>query len=424
MIEKETHTRRKPRVFWVYIGYLLLFFQLTCLSAQPSAAISNYILYDQDGVRVNMELVKPAIPCGENSHGWIYKITTYNLEKITPDRKYLTWRIIMKNCNGQRIQRFFQLDLLGEGLADEIQMFKLDWKFEAESIESLVINVHLNKSESSEKDVNLDEGEKRQAEVVGMYIHVDTSAKMTTTEKENLEKNVVVVEESHLILNEMNMVFIKGGTFQMGCTNDQASACEDDEKPAHSITVSDFYMSKYEVTQKQWREVMGSTPSYFMGCNECPVENVSWNDIQEFLMRLNGKTGNRYRLPTEAEWEFAARGGLLSQGYKYAGSDNLEEVGWHDNNAGNKTHPVGQKKPNELGLYDMSGNVWEWCQDWYGGYSSAPATNPKGPAAGSYRVVHGGSWYSFAQYCRVALRNYDSPGNRFNDLGFRLARTR
>ena len=169
---------------------------------------------------------------------------------------------------------------------------------------------------------------------------------------------------------------------------------------------------------------MENNPSNFSGCDQCPVEEVSWNDIQEFLRRLNTRTGQNYRLPTEAEWEFAARGGNKSRGYKYAGSNNIADVAWYLSNSGYKTRPVGQKSPNELGLYDMSGNVWEWCQDRYGGYSSSAKTNPTGSSTGSFRVIRGGSWDSDPQDCRVANRYNFGPGIRYYGLvGFRLART-
>jgi formylglycine-generating enzyme required for sulfatase activity len=226
-------------------------------------------------------------------------------------------------------------------------------------------------------------------------------------------------------LRQYNMVRIKGGTFTMGCTSEQGSDCDSDEQPVHQVTVSDFYIGRYEVTQKEWREVMGSDPPElaFKGCDNCPVERVSWEDIQQFLLKLNAKTGKAYRLPTEAEWEYAARGGSSSRGFKYAGSNTIDEVAWYTSNSGDKTRPVGQKKANELGLYDMSGNVWEWCQDWKGDYSSSAQTNPKGPSTGSGRVIRGGSWIDLPQICRVASRLYYTPGFRYGYIGFRLSRT-
>jgi formylglycine-generating enzyme required for sulfatase activity len=206
------------------------------------------------------------------------------------------------------------------------------------------------------------------------------------------------------------MIYISGGSFSMGSS---------DEKPIHSVTLSSFYMSKYEVTQKQWQDIMGTNPSYFKNCDNCPVEQVSWNDIQDFIRKLNTKTGKNYRLPTEAEWEYAARGG---QNYKYAGSDNLGSVAWYRDNSGSKTHPVGQKSANGYGLYDMAGNVWEWCSDWYGSdyYNNSPSSNPKGPNSGTYRVLRGGSWDYASGNCRAAHRSYDTPPYRNDFNGFRL----
>ena len=217
------------------------------------------------------------------------------------------------------------------------------------------------------------------------------------------------------------MVYVSGGTFTMGATSEQGSDAWDNEKPAHSVTLSGYYIGKYEVTQKLWKAVMGSNPSNFKGDN-LPVENVSWNDVQEFLRKLNAMTGKRYRLPTEAEWEFAARGGNSSRGYKYSGSNSLGSVAWCKDNSGSRTHAVGTKSPNELGIYDMSGNVREWCQDWYRDsyYGSSPRNNPRGPNSGSNRVFRGGGWFHNARICRVSLRNYSPPDYR-SDLGFRLA---
>ena len=216
-----------------------------------------------------------------------------------------------------------------------------------------------------------------------------------------------------------NMVWVEGGTFRMGATSEQGSEISD-EKPVHSVTLSGYYIGKTEVTQALWQAVMGSNPSYFEG-DDLPVEQVSWDDCQEFIRKLNSLTGQNFRLPTEAEWEFACRGGNNSRGYKYSGSNYIDNVAWYDGNSGDKTHPVATKSPNELGIYDMSGNVWEWCADWYGDYSSGRQTNPKGPYGGSGRVNRGGSWYNFARNCRSSIRIDDYPTYRDDLLGLRLA---
>ena len=210
-----------------------------------------------------------------------------------------------------------------------------------------------------------------------------------------------------------NMVYVSGGTFIMG--GDDSS----DQMPTHSVTLSSYYICKYEVTQALWRAVMGSNPSNFKG-NNLPVENVSWYDCQTFIKRLNSYTGRDFRLPTEAEWEFAARGGNYSRHYKYSGSNNLDDVAWYIDNSNKRPHPVGTKQPNELGLYDMSGNVGEWCSDWDGSYSSYSQTNPTGPNSGSFRVHRGGFWRYNARYCRTPERNSKTPDYCVNYLGLRL----
>lgn len=218
---------------------------------------------------------------------------------------------------------------------------------------------------------------------------------------------------------QSQMVFVEGGIFNMGSL-DSDKIADKDEKPQHNLTVGDFYISKFEVTQGQWRAVMGTMPSSFRNCELCPVENVSWLDVQLFLKELNANTGQQYRLPTEAEWEYAARGGKKSNGYTYAGSNTLDEVGWYEINSGRRPQPIGQKKANELGLFDMSGNVWEWCQDGYGYYSN-DQTNPSNVNSNSSKLNRGGGWYFTSRDCRSSRRNYYVLNARSRNVGFRLA---
>ena len=239
----------------------------------------------------------------------------------------------------------------------------------------------------------------------------------------------VTIEQSLLTLSDIEpeMVFVPGGAFTMGCTSERGNDCYDDALPAHQVAVSDFYISKTEITQDIWKVVTGNNPSYFKG-DSLPVENVSWNEVQEFINRLNTLTGKKYRLPTEAEWEFAARGGNNSKDYKYSGSNDVDSVAWYWNNIPNQsstdegygTQPVGQKAPNELNIYDMSGNVFEWCNDWYGEYDGNAQTDPTGPLSGSYRVVRGGSWNSNEMGVSVSYRGFILPDVRHYYLGFRL----
>lgn len=221
-----------------------------------------------------------------------------------------------------------------------------------------------------------------------------------------------------------NMILVEKGTFMMGATSEQEGAY-DNEKPAHSVTLTkDYYIGETEVTQELYQAVMGSNPSSYMGKgNQRPVECVSWNDCQTFITKLNSLTGLTFRLPTEAEWEFAARGGNRSKGYLYSGSNTIGDVAWYLYNGSGAHHNVKTKAPNELGIYDMSGNVYEWCQDLYGSYSSGSQTDPTGSTSGSDRVIRGGDLTSFATYCRVASRGGCSPSYGEFYLGFRLALT-
>ena len=221
--------------------------------------------------------------------------------------------------------------------------------------------------------------------------------------------------------NRYKMVYVSGGSFNMGATSEQGSDAYDDEKPAHRVTVSDYYIGQTEVTQALWQAVMGSNPSNWKGDN-LPVERVSWVDCQSFIEKLNAKTGRTFRLPTEAEWEFASRGGNNSRGYKYSGSNYIDDVAWYTDNSNGKTHAVATKQPNELGIYDMSGNVWEWCSDWYDSnyYKNSDSNNPRGAYTGSGRVYRGGSWYYSAGFCRVSFRSDSTPGFGGHYLGLRL----
>jgi formylglycine-generating enzyme required for sulfatase activity len=220
-------------------------------------------------------------------------------------------------------------------------------------------------------------------------------------------------------------VKVKGGTFTMGCQDGRDKDCQDDEKPAHQVTLRDYYIGQTEVTQDQWRAVMGDNPSNFKSCGDCPVERVSWDDIQDFLKKLNARGGGKYRLPSESEWEYAARGGANSRNYTYAGSNNAKKVARFDENAGSKTHSVKGRNPNKLGLYDMSGNVWEWCADcWHDDFIGHPTDGSAWTSGGcTDRVLRGGSWFSNFRDVRVSFRNNFRPDFRKSYYGFRLART-
>ena len=217
---------------------------------------------------------------------------------------------------------------------------------------------------------------------------------------------------------EPELILVEGGTFTMGCTSEQGEDCNNGEKPAHQVTVSSFYVGKYPVTQKEWMVTMLTDPCYLHPDDDVPVHNISWNQIQEYITRLNACSGKNYRLPTEAEWEYAARGGNQGKGYKYSGSDNPDDVGWYSDDS--RIHPVGEKNPNELGLYDMSGNVFEWCNDRYGKYTGTPQTNPTGATIGDERVLRGGSMSGPPIWARVSSRISSPPGQYICNGGFRL----
>lgn len=224
----------------------------------------------------------------------------------------------------------------------------------------------------------------------------------------------------------LNMVYVEGGTFTMGATAEQDDAY-DDEKPAHNVHLDGFYISKLEITQAQWKAVMGTDiynkangNSLFGVGSNYPMYYITWHDAVAFCRELSVQTGKTYLLPTEAQWEYAARGGNKSRGNKYSGSYAIDAVAWYDGNSSGTTHPVGQLRANELGLYDMSGNVWEWCRDWYGSYAGTPQTNPTGAYSGDYKVVRGGSWSYNPRNVRVSSRNNGAPTNSGSIVGFRV----
>lgn len=249
----------------------------------------------------------------------------------------------------------------------------------------------------------------------GSDVIIDNNKDVDTDEE--VDDEVENINTKDILARQM--VFVKGGTFEMGDARGSKDA-----QPVHKVKLKDFQMSKFEITQAQWRAIMRYNPSKFIGCDECPVENVSWSDVQTFIQKLNEQTGENYRLPTEAEWEYAARGGARNKAYKYAGSDNVDEVAWYSSTVTNgQVQPVGSKTPNSLGLYDMSGNVYEWCADWYGKkyYGASPNENPTGPESGRYHVIRGGSFTNPASRCEITYRNFIIV-SKHKGIGFRLVK--
>ena len=280
-------------------------------------------------------------------------------------------------------------------------------------------NVEVRKSgyTTSRQTVTISEGQT--AGISGSLTSSTSSSSANTLSSSgsSLSGNALTIPVKNGI--SIEMVKVEAGSFDMGATPEMKKPY-DWEKPVHRVTLTNnYYIGKYEVTQALWKIVMGSNPSNFKGDN-LPVENVSWNNCQKFISKLNKLTGKSFRLPTEAEWEFAARGGNKSRGYLYSGSNAIGDVAWYEGNSSFMTHAVGTKQPNELGIYDMTGNVWEWCQDWYDSYSSSPQTNPTGAVSGSYRVDRGGSWNCLARSCRASCRDRCTPDYRNNSCGLRL----
>jgi formylglycine-generating enzyme required for sulfatase activity len=270
--------------------------------------------------------------------------------------------------------------------------------------------------EKAEAEVRLREAEKAMAE--------KAEAERLKREQQKAVQETAIENKTASFSDNLagDFVFVKGGTFTMGCTKEQGN-CALDEKPVHDVTLNDFYLAKYEVTQALWTKVMGNNPSQFYTCAECPVEKIYWTDAQEFIQKLNQMTGQTYRLPTEAEWEYAGRGGMHQENFQYAGSTNIEEVAWTSTNSEGKTHPVGQKSANALGLYDMTGNVYEWCNDGYSilYYRNSPSENPPGDAKAEDKVLRGGSYRTGANDSHISSRHTVGENYRVGFIGFRLA---
>lgn len=244
----------------------------------------------------------------------------------------------------------------------------------------------------------------------------------TLSKKETHERDSLMAIS---ILNlDSDFVFIEGGAFQMGLPDTSAVEGSDIEKPQHKVTLKNFYILKSPVTQALWYAVMDSNPAFHKNCYTCPVENVSWNDAQRFITTLNQLTKGHYRLPSEAEFEYAARGGKKSKGFDYSGSNDVKDVAWYTDNSLDKSHPVGEKKPNELGLVDMSGNIWEWCSDWFAMYyyKNSPTDNPQGPTRGEKKVLRGGGWLSLDEGCLVISRGALMPSFKDKFTGFRIVK--
>lgn len=249
-----------------------------------------------------------------------------------------------------------------------------------------------------------------------------------SVEDDDVAETVKVFEVNGVVFR---MTYIKGGSFTMGATSEHRTEAFDDELPTHQVTLKSFYMAQTEVTQSLWKAVMGEsctpTADTMRRWNEknglgdyYPAYYVSWDDCKSFIARLNSVTGERFSMPTEAQWEYAARGGKFRKSFRYSGGDTIDEVAWYYNNSGNALHPVASKYPNSLGLYDMTGSVWEWCSDWYAPYQGSSQTNPAGPSSGEERVNRGGGWKDFQRSCHISTRSANSPDESYPDLGLRL----
>ena len=345
------------------------------------------------------------------------------IEKILNKKQTTGLAKVQKSvADKERLLQQIQEQLVKEKREAKTRVNQLQAEVSNKKKEITALNAEVNKQDAKikKKETALQESQRlyQKAEAKLKQLQQDLSKRekqitqLEKTMKELKGKNQTKVrkKENKVLADSVEnipieMVFVKGGTFTMG----------------REVTLDDYYIGKYPVTQELWQAIMGNNPSCYSDDPKCPVEDISWHDAEAFIKKFNQKTRKNYRLPTEAEWEFAARGGNLSKGFKFAGSDNLAEVAWYRDNSNKQTHPVGQKKPNELGIYDMSGNVWEWCKDWFGDFEKSLQKNPDGPKSGSYRVLRGGCWDDDAEVCQISIRDMSTPDLYGSDDGFRLA---
>ena len=399
-----------------------------------------------DILNVEGNVIMPLVK--RNNETWVYMPqNTRQMKVIT--KNFLPLMVTFADYGIERLEsnRTYVLTLLGNSLQQAQQSQTLTIKYSPSSATVLVDN-KIVKGTNGVAQTTLPVGQHSYIVACDGYESEEGTVKLKASAPSNLQitlsKEAMAIQQSPVIQPtvaqepvaqtpvtnvdnitipvkdgiSIDMVRVEAGTFTMGATPEMEYP-DDWEKPTHRVTLTnDYYIGKYEVTQVLWQAVMGNNPSKFKGDN-LPVEQVSWEDCQKFLSKLNRITGKTFRLPTEAEWEYAARGGNKSRGYQYSGSNNLSDVAWIRDNSGKKTHAVGTKQPNELGIYDMSGNVWEWCQDWYGEYSSSSQINPTGANDGFRRVYRGGSWNNEVWGCRSSCR-YDYTPGLCGYLGLRL----
>ncbi|WP_302428054.1 SUMF1/EgtB/PvdO family nonheme iron enzyme [uncultured Prevotella sp.] len=399
------------------------------------------------GELTNIEgnVIMPLVKC--NNETWVYMPqNTRQMKVIT--KNYLPLMVTFADYDVEKLEsnRTYVLTLLGNNQQQTQQSQTLTIRYTPSSATVLVDNKMVNGSNGVAK-TTLPVGQHSYIVACNGYESEEGTVKLKASAPSNLQITLTkeTTQQSTVaqptvaqqpvmqtpVTNSDNisipvkdgisieMVRVEAGTFTMGATPEMKDPY-DDEKPTHQVTLTnDYYIGKYEVTQALWQAVMGYNPSNFKGDN-LPVEQVNWYDCQEFISKLNNITGKKFRLPSEAEWEYAARGGKKSRGYQYSGSSNLSDVAWYEDNSGSKTHAVGSKQANELGIYDMTGNVWEWCQDWYGKYSRSSQTNPTCTNNGFYRVSRGGCWGDAAWFCRSSYRYGRTSVYHYDFLGLRL----